>query len=334
MAISRRSINTSDSDFNRYSGLSSIISNVLDELDPGADKADKRRWIRWHFLYIIWWEGDRARARRQYNNGPARGLMQMEPQTFWDITQNFTLQANRRIEWLAQAAGVSTSEMDTALKAFIEKNKVWDNNLNWWKGRNSWPTSNGPERKIEDWLSNVDSFAMVMMRYHFARLGSAHRFPPENPANLSDNPQKTAYKPEHSLGWARWWKRWFPSPDEEYRQRRLFETRAAELDNVAGRNETEPPGNGGGDTDGGGSGGGCFIATAVYSADSPEVQLLRDYRDKHLRHSLAGQLFVSTYYLVSPPIARLLMNSRHLSRICRRMLDKLIRQLKENHKNV
>ncbi len=334
MAISRRSINTSDSDFNRYSELSSIISDVLDDLDPGADKADKRRWIRWHFLYIIWWEGDRARARRQYNNGPARGLMQMEPQTFWDITQNFTLQANRRIEWLAQAAGVSVSEMDNALKTFLEKNKVWDSNLNWWKGRNTWPTSNGAESKIEDWLSNVDSFAMVMMRYHFARLGSAHRFPPENPANLSDNPQKTAYKAEHSLGWARWWKRWFPSQDEEFRQRRLFETRAAELDTIAGRNETEPPNNGDDDTNNGGGGGGCFIATAVYSADSPEVQLLQNYRDTHLRQSRTGQLLIKIYYFMSPPVARFLMKSRFLSRISRRWLDFLIKQLKKGHADV
>ena len=334
MAIFRSSINTGDSAFGRYDGLSRIISNVLDELDPGADKADKRRWIRWHFLYIIWWEGDRARARQQYSGGPARGLMQLEPATFWDITQNFTFKATRRIQWLADAAGVSYSEMEQALNAYVENNRVWDDGLNWWRGKNSWPTSGGAERKIENWLSNVDSFAMVMMRFHFARLGGGHRFPPENTANLSDNPQRDPYKPEHSLGWARWWKRSFPNAGEEERQRRNFETRAADLDNVAaGRNDDDPgsgdPGSGDPGSGNGGGGGKCFIATAVYSADSPEVQLLRHFRDTQLQPTFLGRQFVKLYYRTSPPMAWLIQKSRLLARISRSLLDRGISILKK-----
>lgn len=328
MALRRESINTNSSANERYRGLSRIIGNVLNTLDPGSDKADRRRWIRWHFLYIIWWEGARATARRQFSGGPARGLMQMEPATFWDITQNFTLLSNHRIQWLAEAAGVSSNEMDQALRAFIEKNKVWDDRLQWWKGRNSWPTSGGPERKIEDWQSNVDSFAVVMMRFHFNRLGNAHSFPPQNANNLSDNPQNDIYKAEHSLGWARWWKRWFSNPDEEARQRRMFEDRARELDDVAAGADGGG-GNGGGPIDDNPDdrGGGCFIATAVYGVDSRQVRMLRIFRDQQLLPYWLGRKFVSAYYYLSPPIARIIGKSTKLKLFTRRMLNWLIQMV-------
>ncbi len=309
--------------------MSRIISDVLNELDPGSDKADRRRWIRWHFLYIIWWEGARATARKQFSGGPARGLMQMEPATFWDITQNFTLKSTPRVQWLAQAAGVSPGEMDQALRAFIEANKVWDDRLGFFKGRNSWPTSGGPERKIEDWQSNVDSFSLVMMRYHFFRLGAAHRFPPEDSNNLSDNPQREVYKPEHSLGWARWWKRFFSTPDEELRQRQMFEERARELDGIAGGRDDEgpppPP------DDGGGGGGGCFIATAIYGQKSHEVTVLQNFRDDCLLNHPAGRGLVRLYYRISPPLARKLRRGGWINQFIRRGLDRIVQAVEKRN---
>ncbi len=49
---------------------------------------------------------------------------------------------------------------------------------------------------------------------------------------------------------------------------------------------------------------GCFIATAAYGHFShPQVQLLRDFRDRYLQTNAPGQAFVHWYYRHSPPAA-------------------------------
>jgi len=51
----------------------------------------------------------------------------------------------------------------------------------------------------------------------------------------------------------------------------------------------------------GGGMGGCFIATAAYGYYSaPQVQLLRDFRDRFLVTNAPGRAFVAWYYRYGP----------------------------------
>lgn len=53
----------------------------------------------------------------------------------------------------------------------------------------------------------------------------------------------------------------------------------------------------------------CFIASAVFGPTSPEVAVLRTFRDERLATTAAGRAFIATYYKVSPPIARALVTA-------------------------
>jgi len=61
----------------------------------------------------------------------------------------------------------------------------------------------------------------------------------------------------------------------------------------------------------------CFIATAVHGADSPEVRLLRSFRDRELKKFFAGRKLVALYETVSPPIADYIADKPHLKAIAR-----------------
>jgi uncharacterized repeat protein (TIGR02543 family) len=66
------------------------------------------------------------------------------------------------------------------------------------------------------------------------------------------------------------------------------------------------------DDDGGGGDAkkGCFIATAAYGTPiHPHLDILRDFRDKYLVHSIFGRKLVELYYRYSPSIAHFI--ARH-----------------------
>lgn len=67
-----------------------------------------------------------------------------------------------------------------------------------------------------------------------------------------------------------------------------------------------------------GGSGGCFIATAAFGSPmAPQVQLLREIRDKYLLASLPGRFAVHAYYATSPPIADVISRSETLRAMTR-----------------
>jgi hypothetical protein len=64
--------------------------------------------------------------------------------------------------------------------------------------------------------------------------------------------------------------------------------------------------------------GGCFIATACYGTDTaPDVLTLRTFRDSVLLSSKTGRAFVKIYYLLSPPIAKIIASHNLLRSLVR-----------------
>ena len=77
-------------------------------------------------------------------------------------------------------------------------------------------------------------------------------------------------------------------------------------------------------SDGGGSSG-CFIATAAYgSVMAPHVKILRDFRDRFLRHNALGKAFLNIYYTYSPPMADFIAGHDHIRTMVRWSLLPLV----------
>lgn len=72
----------------------------------------------------------------------------------------------------------------------------------------------------------------------------------------------------------------------------------------------------------------CVVATAAFGSPlASDVQALRRWRDEILLNSAGGRLFVSGYYLFSPPLARAVARYRPVRTLMRSFLRILIRFL-------
>jgi len=73
-------------------------------------------------------------------------------------------------------------------------------------------------------------------------------------------------------------------------------------------------------------GGGCFIATATFGTPmANEVNILRRFRDNFLLLNRTGEMFVRSYYKLSPPIARAIKKSEMLGRAVRILLIPIVK---------
>ena len=214
--------------------LKKTISEVLRDTDPGDENADKRKWILWFFMYLIWWEGNRATARVQIGGGPGRGLCQIEPNTAMDgIT--FILKDPKKIENLGRACGFIYDSKDdrdgSKLRKLIEEFKkalemfaktVSKNNetakadKSKKKDANRWPNDDENEdspASIEGLIRRSDTFAIKLMRYIFMWREATESLLPDD-KDIGGDPWKDEFKAHFARLWADYWKRSFPGKDK------------------------------------------------------------------------------------------------------------------------
>lgn len=78
---------------------------------------------------------------------------------------------------------------------------------------------------------------------------------------------------------------------------------------------------------------GCFIATAAFGTPvAYEVNELRLFRDTWLVKRKSGQLFIKTYYALSPNLANFISDKPVLKKIIRRGLKPIIRKIAKFNK--
>jgi V8-like Glu-specific endopeptidase len=89
---------------------------------------------------------------------------------------------------------------------------------------------------------------------------------------------------------------------------------------------SSPSGDGG---DGGGGGGSCFIATAAYGSYlDPHVQVLRNFRDRHLLTNGPGREFVHLYNQYSPPVSNFIKDHKIVRTATRILLTPMVYAVK------
>ena len=76
----------------------------------------------------------------------------------------------------------------------------------------------------------------------------------------------------------------------------------------------------------------CFVATAAYgSLLANDVEMLRRFRDRMLKHSVLGELAVETYYTFGPTVAGVVGESDLLRATARQLLTPVVRWVGKLH---
>ncbi|MBN1574795.1 MAG: hypothetical protein JW984_16485 [Deltaproteobacteria bacterium] len=70
----------------RFRSILNDLNFVLDQTDPELDE-NRRCWMAYHLLYMIWHESDTGTATAQYHGGPARGIIQIQPNRAYDVVK-------------------------------------------------------------------------------------------------------------------------------------------------------------------------------------------------------------------------------------------------------
>lgn len=73
----------------------------------------------------------------------------------------------------------------------------------------------------------------------------------------------------------------------------------------------------------------CFIATAAYGTPmATEINTLREFRDIEMESNPLGKHLVTLYYIVSPPIAKIITRNESMRAFVRLGLSPVVRSLK------
>lgn len=235
----KRSIDTNATPEDRKKGLVSICNDVLQQVLPEPEKTNEREWATVFFMYLMWWEGDRATARTQGGGGPGRGLIQLEAGTMWDLYNHYSRVLSGaekkkfldRCTWALMLQTDDPATVQASLSAALED--FWNVNKPQAADKppkNTWPNT-GTAASVETWVKEVDSLAIMLMYLQLTR-GTSRKIPPSDLANLSKNARNDSFKEEHSEAWAAQWKKKFEDDAERKKLKGDFQTRARDLDQV------------------------------------------------------------------------------------------------------
>lgn len=73
----------------------------------------------------------------------------------------------------------------------------------------------------------------------------------------------------------------------------------------------------------------CFIATAVYGANAPETNILREWRDRTMLPNFWGRILVSIYYSTSPRLVPIVNRYDWIRKVLKVALDKIVSTVAE-----
>lgn len=82
----------------------------------------------------------------------------------------------------------------------------------------------------------------------------------------------------------------------------------------------------------GSNSGSCYVATATYqNSFHPNVVLLRDFRDRFLRKSFFGRLFIDLYYKIGPSLSYLPEHYMFIRRLSKMVIDRIVLMIRSKY---